>query len=392
MIMPPAAVQRRYLGKGAVHPVNTRMEGEQGKSAVRGKGRKLNHVEDFITFYGSAGGREVIDAFENIGNLTFTLKWDGRVAVHFGRDGSGRFGLGTKAMWDRRKMPVSAGQLHSLFMANGSEPWRAPLAESLGSLFQHLNESVPAKFRGFVMADVLFMPNQPPKRVGDSLEFTPNRVTYSVQENSDLGRAMAGRRFGMAIHSLHAAWGDDSSSPVDAKAAQSLGGGQVAVFPPIRPSSPPRIGERHVADLKRIVERYGKKFDWLIQPRGGLNDFSAVIYRYTNHLAKSRTTDRTSAGDFFEWLKAESGFGNAKINKIAEIHNADQAALGALLSTVKGVAGMKDRVIGQIDGTQRTIRERTGDKDGGEGYVVADRMMKFVPRHRWVPEDRRRAS
>ena len=367
------------------------MDNGRSNQAIRGKGRKLNHVEDFVTFYGDAGGREVLDAFRNIGKLSFALKWDGRVAVYFGRDQSGRFGMGTKAMWDRRKMPVSAGQIHSLFMANGGESWRAPLAESLGTLFRHLSEATPAKFRGFVMADVLFMPNQPPRRMDGGFEFTPNRVTYSVSENSDLGRAMAGKRAGVAIHSIHAAWGDDDGSGVDPAAAASLGGGDVAVFPPVRPAAPPPIAGRHLDDLARILDRYGKKFDWLIQPRNQLKDFSAVIYRYTNHLAKSKTTGRMSVDDFFEWLVAESGFSNAKADRISEIHDADPAALGALLSTVKGVAAIKDSVIGKIDASQREIRERTGDKDGGEGYVVSDRMMKFVPRHRWVPEDRRRA-
>ena len=362
------------------------------ETSLRGKGRKLNHVEDFLTFYGSAGGREILDVFSNLDRAAFTLKWDGRVAVHFGRDGSGRFALGTKAMWDRYKAPGSAGELHGLFMSGGrGEHWRPALADALAAVFDLVRDSTPADFRGFVMGDVLYCPGMPLQRGGEWLTFTPNRVTYSVREGSALGQAMRGTSAGIALHTYHNSWSDDRCTYVDEGIASLLGGGGAAFIPPVGAGAVPQASERNLGDLAAILDRSGSDFDWLIQERKGLKDFSAVVYRYTNHLAKTRTWDGMSADDFFEWVAAESGFTEAKIGKIGNIHRENPRAFDALFPALRGISAMKDDVIGQLDGAGGDIRESTGGEEGGEGYVLLERAMKFVPRRRWIPEERARA-
>ena len=363
------------------------------ESALRGKGRKLNHVEDFLTFYGSKGGWEIHDVFSNLGGCTFTLKWDGRVAVHFGRDSDGNFIMGTKAMWDRMKAPTSAGQIHMLFMANDKgEPWRPQLAVTLATVFELARESTPDDFRGFIMGDLLYSPEDPMRRDGEWIQFKPNRVTYSIKDGSAAGQVLRGTTAGIAMHTYHKQWGNDASSHANDELARKLDGGQVAFIPPVSSKKKPSVSKDNLDDLSRILKRHAHDFNWLIQERKGLKDLTSVIYRYTNYLAKTKTYDRISTDDFFEWVVSDSKLPKSKANRIGSLHQENEKALNALFPTLKGISQIKDDIIRQLDEAPDGVHEMTGNEKGGEGYVELRRGMKFVPRRRWVPEDWRRNS
>ena len=352
--------------------------------ALSGKGRKFNHVEDFLTFYGSEGGWEIHDMLVNLDQCRFTTKWDGRIAVYFGRE-DGKFAMGTKAMWSKGTMPTNAGELYRQFMANDKgEAWRPAMAESLATIFEHVRWSVPDDFDGFVMGDVLYMPNQPFHVDDGYFAFEPNRVTYYVDIDSDMGDAMEGTSTGIAVHSWHPEWGMDGGKHATG-VSRHFDRDYVMFIEPMSSSIVPQVDGSHIDDLARILQTYGGKFDTLT----GAGD---IVYKYTNFLAKTGTIDRMSADDFFTWLESESNVSSSKISKIHEFHEHDENAFPALFSTLNGIMSIKNEIIRQLDEHDNSVIEWTGDQEGGEGYILNKYNMKFIPRDRWVPENWERQS
>jgi hypothetical protein len=351
-------------------------------------GRDLNHLEDLVFFYGSDGAQEAIDILTDMTNddtHDISIKWDGKVALFYGRDGDGEFMMGTKGNWGRNIPARSPQEIHDYIMTSGKgESFRPPMAKDLQAIFPYLEQSVPNGFKGFVMGDLLFSPNLAPKqKTSDGIAFTPNQVTYTVDPNSEIGRRVANAICGMALHVRYSEWKGTDSTSIGNDTVQQLNTSDVLATGQNYAPTAPRIDPGALKQLKSMTQRYGDLVDQLIAKRKGLSDVSNIIYTFNNQTMRSGG-DSVNADVFFNWLETSKVSDNKKA-KLSAIAQENPRAFPALFELFNAVAAAKNDIISQLDAGEADIRSSTNGEQGGEGYVSLKHNVKLVPRTKWRP-------
>jgi hypothetical protein len=351
------------------------------------KGRDLNHLEDYVFFYGSHGTKEAIDILMDMtsGTHDISIKWDGKVALFYGRDASGVFQMGTRGNWAKDMPATSAQGMHDYIMQTGKgESFRPAMARDLQILFPYLEGSVPLDFSGFVMGDLLFSPCMSPAlRTANGIEFTPNQVTYTVNTHSLIGDQINNAVCGMALHVQFPEWKSTKSIPLDNATVQALHTTDVYVtgqnYSPVRP----RVGLCVLYQLKALAAKNNQLLDALIAKRLGLSDVSDIIYTFNNQTMRSGG-NVLSPAVFFEWL-SRSKISNSKQAKLLDMGQNEHQSFSAMFELFNAVAAIKNDIISQLEAGETDIKTSTNGVRGGEGYVSLKHKVKLVPRTTWRP-------
>lgn len=186
-------------------------------------GREYQHLEDLIIVNGSRGGLEALDELYDAARDpgTLDLKWDGGAAVFWGRDAQGQFIFAPKNQWSK-KQPLGKDGL-SYEIKNTGRPTagqdpeafaavRNSMAEKYEALWDIFERVTPANFRGYLNGDLMFTEPQSPGANGE-YEFTPNKVTYTV-DPSGLGGKMKTARVFVIVHGKIDEFGADASGNI----------------------------------------------------------------------------------------------------------------------------------------------------------------------------------
>ena len=345
-------------------------------------GRDLQHLEDLVFVDGSEGAEEALSILQRFETdvSDVSVKWDGTPAVIFGRDQSGDFiltdiaGFKSKSYDGRVK---SADDLEAMLLNRGKEvdDNRRAYARSMAEIWPAFESAVPQDFRGFILGDLLYKETPPVQ--DNHFVFTPNKVTYSVRTDSEIGKRIAQSTAGVVIHTYTDPDGD--SQPADAKMLRE---GDLFIMPPVIAQKAPNIDIDGVEQLRNQVKQNAKFIDQFLAPVKGLSDMKNIIYTYVNQMSRSKQLDKLE-NNFFDWLATSKVSANkqAKIQAIAE---ENPKALPAIFSLVRRIMLMKDQVIDQLDSAETDVRASTGGKPGGEGYVAGRDKVKLVPRTRWT--------
>jgi hypothetical protein len=345
-------------------------------------GREFQHLEDLVFIEGSSGARFAIRLLESLSNKNISVKWDGNPTIYWGRNLSGEFVLSSKNAWGRTQC-TNPAQLEQFIMNTGrGESWRSVYAESLTGVWPYLEAATPSWFRGYLYGDLLFYPAKPSVVTNESVEFTPNKVTYAVNAQSTLGQRMSAAKVGIAVHRSYPTFGSTEGNSVDfAKTFESL---DVALISQTRVDVPIVVDQQKVNRVKATLEQHSRAIDQWLTPVTGLSDISNIIYTYVNQTSKARQLE--SLGETFaDWL-AQSKVSRSKQARILGLAEDNPAALPAIFSLVKEIMHIKNSVIEQLDSKNSEVRATTLNETGGEGYIMLDEKIKLVPRHRWVPD------
>jgi hypothetical protein len=160
------------------------------------------HPEDFI-FQGSESAMDAINGIVSAVDQpqTVTIKWDGSPAIVFGRRTSdGMFTMNYKEYIGVPGAQVtSAQELLDFYVKNGKN---IEVGRKLAGAFNAIGSICPPTFRGFVQGDLMW--TEPLNPDGDKFVFKPNPygVTYKVPVDSDIGKKIAGRQVGIAVHTI----------------------------------------------------------------------------------------------------------------------------------------------------------------------------------------------
>jgi hypothetical protein len=346
-------------------------------------GRNLQHLEDLVFVDGSEGALEALDilsGFEkDVGDVS--IKWDGTPAVIFGRDESGDFiltdlaGFGSKSYDGKVK---SADSLEKMLLSRGKEvdDSRRAYAKSMADIWDTFENAVPSNFRGFMLGDLLYK-TQPPIQDG-AFVFKPNKVTYTVNADSDIGKRIAQSDVGVVIHTYTDL--ENNTKPAD---ADMLNDGRLFVMPPVIAQQSPNIDVKGIEQLKNAVKQNAQTIDNFLNPVPGLSDMKNIIYTYVNQMSRARKLNQLDS-EFFDWLK-NSKVSAPKQAKILALHQSNPKALSTIFGLIRKIMAMKDQVIDQLDSADTDVKASTDGKPGGEGYVAAKSKTKLVPRTRWTP-------
>ena len=167
--------------------------------------KHLDHLEDRIILYGSKGGEEAIKVLKEIGNLLsgtpgpnfiVTTKWDGAPAIICGIDpADGRFFVGTKSVF-AKDAKICKTQADVMRLYDGG------LAAKLSDALRYLPGVVK---KGVLQGDLMFTNDKKRETINDKrfITFRPNTITYAVEPNTPLGRAIETAQLGIVFHTKY---------------------------------------------------------------------------------------------------------------------------------------------------------------------------------------------
>lgn len=347
-------------------------------------GREYQHLEDLVVVDGSAGANEAADILDNIGTdaSSVSVKWDGRIAIYWGRDENGEFVLVGKNGWGKNKS-TSSDDLRNFIASSGKgEEWRMKLADDLGTVFSIMQRATPANIRGFYFGDLLYYPGDPYQQTKAGIEFTPNKVTYTIDPNSSLGKRIAQSKVGAVAHLYHDSFGSTAGEPVED--VQNLNSKDVVVLGPTYVPHQPKIDTSAVKEIRNLAAKYGSAIDSVLAPQPGLSDMKQILYTYVNAMSKSQQLGNLNK-NFASWL-SQSKVSPNKQAKIKQMLATNSNAFAAIFELITKIMQVKNNIIDQLDAAPADVKASTKGETGGEGYVDRASKTKLVPRHRWRPE------
>jgi tripartite-type tricarboxylate transporter receptor subunit TctC len=77
----------------------------------------------------------------------------------------------------------------------------------MAQVFDIMEKNTSPQFRGYAMGDLLWYPGEPFQMTKQGIVFTPNKVTYTVNPTSDLGKRIAQSSVGIAAHLYYKEFG-----------------------------------------------------------------------------------------------------------------------------------------------------------------------------------------
>lgn len=346
-------------------------------------GREFQHLEDLVFIEGSSGAKFAVHILESLLKSTndVTVKWDGNPTIYWGRNPDGDFVLVNKNAWGRTAC-TTPERLEEFIMSTGhGEPWRKDFAESLVNIWDKLASATPHSFRGYLYGDLLFYPNKPAVLTNESVSFTPNKVTYSVNANSPLGKKISEATIGIAVHKAFKTFG--SKDGVKLYNGVSFESKSVSIISQTDVHGSVSVDQTKLESVKKAIAEHSSSIDSLLTPIKGLGDMKNIIYTYVNQTSKAKQLD-TLGESFLKWLSTSS-VSHPKQARILALAESNPTALPAIFALVKDIMSMKNSIIEQLDQANTDITASTLNEAGGEGYIMLDEKIKLVPRHRWVP-------
>jgi hypothetical protein len=359
-------------------------------------GREFNHLEDLVFAEGSAGAYRAIDYLTHMATEAtgkdYSLKWDGNPTVYWGREPDGTFIFVGKNNWDKADQggfATSPEELKSFIMSRGKgEDWRAKFAEDLADCWHIFEAGTPENFRGYFYGDLLFHPGKPFDTVKQQLVFTPNKVTYMVPVEQELGLMLFRAKAAVVVHKYLKKFGDkdEGRMPKMQKFKTSEGlyypaaSTQLSILGPYFADDGARVDVMHVNQLKAFTKTHAKKIDTFLAGVPGLSSPGSEIYTFVNTQSKSGNLDGMEQ-NFLPWCKET--LGPKKLQAFIDKVQANPTGLSAMFNLIEAIRDVKNEVIDQLDQQTPQLMTRTGETPGGEGWVYRD--TKLVPRHRWTP-------
>ena len=182
----------------------------------------LEHIEDIVVTDGYEGGKAVLEYFRGLlltlkGSsseaMSVSVKWDGAPAVVCGiNPDNGKFFVGTKSVF--AQSPKINYTKNDIARNHGTDD----LGQKLLKCLVHLKK---INIQGVVQGDLLFTEDDLSRKpIGGKqhITFTPNTITYAVQEGTDIAKQVEAAKVGIIFHTTYTgdSLGDmNASSGVD---------------------------------------------------------------------------------------------------------------------------------------------------------------------------------
>lgn len=183
----------------------------------------LEHIEDIVLTNGFEGAKSVIDYYKGllvtlqgttVNPVQVSVKWDGAPAVVCGiNPDNGRWFVGTKSVF--AKSPKINYTKSDIARNHGTED----LGQKLLKCLVHLKK---LNIKGVVQGDLLFTDEDLSRKpIGGKqhITFTPNTITYAVEEGTEIAKQIESAQVGIIFHTTY---NGDSLSDMDAVAGADV--------------------------------------------------------------------------------------------------------------------------------------------------------------------------
>ena len=183
----------------------------------------LEHIEDIVLTDGYTGGQAVIDYYRgllvtlqgtSVQPLKVSVKWDGAPAVVCGTNpDNGKWFVGTKSVF--AQTPKINYTKSDIARNHGTDD----LGQKLLKCLIHIKK---LNIQGVVQGDLLFTEDDLTRKpIGgkQNITFTPNTITYAVEEGTDIAKQIEAAKVGIIFHTTYVG---DSLSNMEAQAGADV--------------------------------------------------------------------------------------------------------------------------------------------------------------------------
>lgn len=321
-------------------------------------GPRIPHPEDSI-LQGSAQAKQYTNALAEIvrNPQAATIKWDGGIALYFGRNQQGQFFITDKYMPAKGVYPTSPQGWRDYDNNRGAN--RTNLYEKIESIWPGLEASVgntAGIFKGDLMADGEEMIPR-----NNAFVFKPTTVTYTVPADSYLGQLMTDKVALIVVHEF-------AGRPWDGKTGLA-NVSNVAVVPPninltfALPNKTALLSR--IAGIQRVIDVNGQAADEFM---AGLDRVAkGLLGTYLNHVRTQQTRDTINV-----WLKTHANnkqyqnlVGDGESGYMAQ----NKAGLDALYKIWQAIFETKVEIESAFESQIKGFNQSTATGPGGEGIV-----------------------
>jgi Family of unknown function (DUF6267) len=331
------------------------------------EGPRIPHPEDSI-FDGTESTVRLIDGIkEAIARpQEISIKWDGDIALFFGKNSAGQFFCADKYMYPKGVMPTSPEAWVDHDHNNRRQgATRDDLYKKIKLIWAGLEQAC-SQCDGVFKGDLMAVGNEI-HRVRGQYRFQGPTVEYRIPTNSPIGVLMNGAIGVVVVHQYNGAPWDGHSGLVS--------GGNVAILNStagntFRLNEPTQL----IKAADAAVATHGGAVDALL---GGMTKVAKDTLKTYFNKKITRQTDQELA----DWLMANKP---AQYNKlIASNYLADhESAYEGLKSIWNAVYFLKVDLVTQLESQVRGFGQYVDGKPAGEGFVfnTSYGLIKFVNR------------
>jgi Family of unknown function (DUF6267) len=316
---------------------------------------RIPHPEDTI-FDGLAAAQRYVqalkDVIKNPGKIS--IKWDGGIALVFGRKTSGEFFCADKYMPNKGVLPTSPKQWVEYDQSRGAN--RNDLYAKIETIWKGLEADVvqPGTYKG----DLMSVGKTP--MVDGMYEFKPTTVTYRFPPKSPIGKIIANKVGVIVVH-------QQDGAPWDGRTGLQ-NNGNVAV---LNPTAGLRFSLRDPVQLsnaatKTVTGATGQDAEQFLKGMDGVAQ--AAIKKYFNHKITGQTNE-----DEATWLQKNVS-GKQYKNLIGDNQDGylyqNKKGYDALRATWNAIYVFKVNLADQLEKQVTGFEQWTGGQKAGEGFVV----------------------
>lgn len=355
---------------------------------------RIDHPEDIMFDENGIEGAQralsaLIHAADNHATTT-SLKWDGSPAVLFGWIDKDTFivtdkaGIGSKKYNGR---PTSASEVTAMvYNRKPDQEGRAEYAALFGAIYDLLKRATPVSLVGkIIQGDMLWMKPGNLTKSESTVSFTPNKIVYNIDINSDLGKQIAKSRAGIAIHSVYesadeSASKDGEPSPTTPAALGLKNSPGLVIFGPETQIATETAIKLPKADIDKVQALINSpaaaRIDDMLDPFAigalkiaNLPDIFKSFVNYNARRGQEITNGKVVAVAFMKWLETDSGLTpNKQANVILHLKQFS-GPFQAAWDIVAGITVVKHKIKSQLD--KATDSGSIQTTNGHEGFVSA---------------------
>ena len=358
---------------------------ESINTIVEAKGH-LDHPEDLVFLEDDLGAKRAIQAIEaTINNpQTVTIKWDGYPALIFGRGPDGRFTIMDKHMFNKKD-----GSGRQVFSPKEFVEYDRARGVNRGDLYNLISNIWPGLEKedrgsnGYYWGDLLFSsPLQDEKGVF-RFRANPNGIAYTVDTDSDVGKLLAGKVAGIAVHQFIPAnaASTDEATALNGSIGNLQNTSNVAIVPSKMPITPNlKMPKQLVNIATRELNQYGPAIKDLMQTAPqARNTFNQLFTTYINKKIVSGNLSNLLK-DFMTYVESRPMSEKMKAKILEHLKVNKEGLLGAFKVWV-AIYNLKMAVVKQLDQAATHSPVKGYLQDGTqtqEGFV--SQGLKFVDR------------
>jgi len=351
---------------------------------------RIEHPEDLPFTYGGRGIEQAISVLSNMSKTTkhVTIKWDGKPAVIFGRNSKGEFVLTDKSGFVAKGYDGKATSPEMLAnIMSQRKGDRSELIAMYQKLFPLLERVVPPNFRGYVQGDLLFgTPEQPKpeKNKQRRYVFTPNTVTYEVDVDSDIGKAISKSQVAIAIHTHVDEDGNSQAIKHVGNSLQHSPG--VLILDPYFDEDPHVKMSKQDANSLKSLKNLIPGVDDFVNPdefrNRKISDLTDQIKKFVNSRVREGHYDNLTGG-FINWV--DTAVTINKANNIKQYISEHKRGFASLIKAFLTISAVKSNIVRQLDAQTGPVHAHITGEPGHEGYVADTEHgpVKFVDRMRF---------